>query len=285
MKGMLLAPVLACLSFSACADAWLGLSEENHHSGPKITEADLSGKVVMGACWGANHPPSRVMLPRMEDVWLSLKSKPFVLVGSSRQGCVDIIGRLVKQHKLTFPIYERFGLPQFSLIGIHQGDPNLPHMPFFFVVDNRGSVVYSGGDMTAATAAAVKALSGVGGGVVSLTGSVELKLYKSLERQLVFGRKIKDIVARLEVDAKKGNDKSAKPTMKARAQEASAILKSIDVAKSIARAEISIAKEQDPARALKLIKAFSVTFPEDAAAYKADIPVLTEEAKKPKKGK
>ncbi len=292
MKKVLGVFMFACLSSvalakeapaaadAARADRWLGLSDESHHSGPKLTEADLCGKVVMGACWGANHPPSRVLLPRMEQIWQSLKHKPFVFVGSSRQGCADIIGRLVKKHNLTFPIYERFGLPQYGRIGIAQGDPRLPHMPYFFVVNRSGRVVYSGNDMSAATEAAVNALAGAGGGAVSLTGNVKLKAYKSMERQLVFGRKIKDIVARLEADAKKGGEKSAKAAMKARAQEASSILAAINMAKTVARAEINLAKRNDPAKALKLIKDFSVTFPEAAAEYKADIPVLTAEAKR-----
>ena len=49
----------------------------------------------------------------------ALEDKPFVFVASSRQGCADRIGGLVKKHNLTFPIYERFGLSQFERIGIH----------------------------------------------------------------------------------------------------------------------------------------------------------------------
>ena len=287
MKKVLGILILTCLSFAACGVTWQGLSNESHHFGAKLTEADLSGKVVMGMCWGANHPPSRVLLPRMEQIWQLLKDKPFVFVASSRQGCADRIGGLVKKHNLTFPIYERFGLPQFERIGIHQGDPRLPRMPYYFVVDHRGSVVYSGKDMNAAIDAAVSAIAGAGGGsdgVVSLTGKIELKAYKSMESQLVFGKKIKDIVVKLEADAKKGGEKSAKPAIKVRAQEASAILEAIDVAKTVARAEINFAKKQDPAKALKLIKYFSVTFPDDAAEFKADIPVLTAEAKTKAKG-
>ena len=56
------------------------------------------------------------------------------------------------------------------------------------------------------------------------------------------------------------------------------------MAKTVARAEINFAKKQDPAKALKLIKDFSVTFPDDAAEFKADIPVLTAEAKTKAKG-
>lgn len=247
-----------------------------------LTEADLSGKVVMGACWGVNNPPSKVMLPQMEQIWQRLKDKPFLFVASSRQGGGGM-GNLVKKHGLTFPIYERFGLPQFEKIGIFQGDPNLPTLPYFFVVDHRGSVVYSGKDMSAATEAAVAALGGIGG-AVSLTGKVELKAYKSLARQLVFGKNIKSIVMKLEGDAKKGGAKSANAAMKARAQEASAILEAINQAKTAVRAEINYTKKEDPAKALKLIKDFSVTFPDDAAEYKSDIPVLTAEAKKKAKG-
>ena len=244
----------------------------------------MSGKVVMGMCWGAFHPPSKVLLPQMEQVWQRLKDKPFVFVASSRKGWPhDRMDKFVEKHKLTYPIYEGFGLPQFERIGRVQGDPRLPRMPYFFVVDHRGAVVYSGGDMKAATEAALNALAGTdggGGGEVSLTGGVELEAYKSMERQLVFGKKIKDVVVQLEADVKKGGAKSAKESVKARAKEASAILEAIDMAKTAARAEINLAKRQDPAKALKLIKDFSATFPDDAAEYKADVAALTAEANK-----
>ena len=118
--------------------------------------------------------------------------------------------------------------------------------------------------------------------VVPLAGNVELKVYKAIENQLVLGKKIKDIVAKLEADVKRGA-KSDRPAAKARAQEASAILEAIDMGKAAARAEINFAKKQSPEKALKLIKDFSVTFPEDAAEFRADIPVLTAEAKKKSK--
>ena len=272
--------MLACSAFAVRANTWVGL--EQHYSGPKLTASDLSGKVVMGMCWGANHPPSRVLLPQMERIWQRLKDKPFVFVASSRQGCADRIERFVKIHNLTFSIYERFGLPQFERIGIHQGDPNLPLMPFFFVVDHRGSLVYSGRDMKEAAGVALGALAGAGGDVVPLAGNIELKVYKAIENQLVLGKKIKDIVVKLEADVKRGA-KSDRPAAKARAQEASAILEAINMGKAAARAEINFAKKQSPEKALKLIKNFSVTFPEDAAEFKADIPVLTAEAKKKSK--
>ena len=65
----LLVSVAALLCLNASAVAWKNLDEASHYSGPKLTEADLAGKVVLVDCWGVRCPPCRALLPRMEKLW------------------------------------------------------------------------------------------------------------------------------------------------------------------------------------------------------------------------
>lgn len=265
---------LACAAFAgsvAFAGMWRGLTESDHYSGPKLTEQDLSGKVVFVDCWGVNCPPCRALLPRIEQIWQSFKHKPVVVVGSHCQGrAPDKVAELVKANKLTYPIYERFGLAA--------GEPSFNGLPFMYVVNHRGKVVYAGNGEREATEALVNAIGQVGA-PPSLVGGVPLKNYKSLEKQLVLGKSVKSIVKTLEGDVKRAQSKAANAAQKAKAEEATALLRAIEEGKADAKREIDAKRTADPEEALMLVKAFMVTFPEDGAAYKAELADLTAAAK------
>lgn len=271
LKKMIVVLAAGCGALAAPAERWRGLGEGAYYSGPKLTEEDLAGKVVLVDCWGVNCPPCRALLPRMEQIWQSFKSKPFVLLGSHRQGRqAGKVAELVKESKLTYPMYDGAGLAS--------GEPAFNAIPFLYVVNHRGKVVYSGHDERAATEAVVTAI-GAAGGVVGLTGDVAIKNYKSLEKQLVLGKNVKNVVRTLAADVKKGEAKSANAAQKAKAAEAAELLKAIEAAKDDVRYDIEVAKKRDPAKALKLIADFSVTYPDAAAEYKAELPALKERAK------
>lgn len=272
MKKQITLGLVAACALSLHAAVWRGLSEKDYYSGPKLTEESLDGKVVLVDCWGVNCPPCRALLPRMEQIWQSFKSKPFVLLGSHCQGrAPEKVAELVKANKLTYPIYDFAGLAQGA-------PPSGGGLPFMYVVNHRGKVVYAGRDERAATEAVVNAL-GAAGGAISFTGEVELRKYKALEKQLVLGKPMKSAIKKLEADAKKGEAKAASAAAKAQAEEAAAILKAIAEAKEDVRRDIERAKTRNPAKAIKLIKGFSASFPDEAADYKADIPELTQRAK------
>lgn len=267
--------MLALLAFGGVlalrADFWRGLDEASYYAGPKITEADLLGKVVLVDCWGVNCPPCRALLPRMEQIWQSFKSKPFVLLGSHRQGkAPEKVAELVKANKLTYP--------QYNAAGVASGEPSFRGIPFLYVVNHRGKIVYSGSDERAATEAVVNALGEVGG-TFNLTGGVMLKKYKALEKQLVLGKPVKSTIKKLEGDVKKASGKMANAAQKEQAREAEAILKALEEAKVDVRKDIEIQKRKDPAMAVKMIKDYMVTFPEEGAAYKEELPELTAKAK------
>ena len=87
MNGKAFVFALAALSaLSLNAANWRGLDDSNYYSGPKISEADLAGKVVMVDQWGINCPPCRALLPSMQKLWNANKAKPFMLIGAHCQG-------------------------------------------------------------------------------------------------------------------------------------------------------------------------------------------------------
>jgi len=263
--------VLCLLPCVAFADLWRGLDEANHYSGPLVTEADLLGKVVLVDEWGVRCPPCRALLPGMESLWSAYKSKPFVLLGSHRQGHQpDQVKELVKANKLTYPIYERAGL-----VGEPSGDGMLP---FMYVVNHRGKVVYAGRSHQEATQAVVEALMKIGA-PPNLVDGVAFKKYKAIEKQLVLGKPLKGPLAKLQGDVKKAQSKTASAAVKAQAEEAEEILAAVDKARDEAKAEIASLEELNPPEAVRMIKLFMASFPAEGAAYKERLPELTARAK------
>ena len=143
----------AVAAATALAVDWRNLDEEHHLGGRKTSKGYLRGKVVLVDRWGVNCPPCRQMLPRVEEIWQSFKTKPFVVLGGHCAGWGDAAGvkALVKEHGLTYPIYEDAGLAAL--------EPRFNAIPFLYVVDETGKVVYKGHDERAATQAIVTALT------------------------------------------------------------------------------------------------------------------------------
>jgi len=153
MKNLFLLIAAASLSLSASAVDWRNLDEEHHLAGRKTSKGYLRGKVVLVDRWGVKCPPCRRLLPRLEEIWQAYKTKPFVLLGGHCAGWGDKAGvqALVREHGLTYPIYEDAGLAAL--------EPHFDSIPFLYVVDETGKVVYKGHDERAATQAIVTALT------------------------------------------------------------------------------------------------------------------------------
>ena len=274
MKKMMIAALVAGLMLSAQAVGWKGLGEGNYYAGPKLTEADLAGKVVLVDCWGVNCPPCRALLPRMEEIWKSFKSKPFILLGSHRQGHQpEKVAELVKANKLTYP--------QYNGAGLAEGEPSFRGIPFLYVVNPRGKVIYSGHDERAATQAVVEAITEIGAPPTLIPGVILGKKspYKSMEKSLILGKPAANVVKKLEADIKKASAKSATAVQKAAAEEAEAMLKAIEEAKTDYKTDIARLKTSNPPEALKMIKAYMASFPAEGAEYKDEIADLTVKAK------
>lgn len=263
--------VLCLLPCVAFADLWRGLDEANHYSGPLVTEADLLGKVVLVDEWGVRCPPCRALLPGMESLWSAYKSKPFVLLGSHRQGHQpDQVKELVKANKLTYPIY--------GFAGLVVEPPNGGGLPFMYVVNHRGKVVYAGRSHQEATQAVVEALMKIGA-PPNLVDGVAFKKYKAMEKQLVLGKPLKGQMAKLAGDVKKAQAKTARAALKEQAEEAEEILEALKKGRDDIKEEIETLKQTNPPEAVKLIRLFMASFPAEGADYKEQLPELIAKAK------
>ena len=265
MKAVFLVCAVAAV-FGARAELWRGLEDANHYSGPKITEADLAGKVVLVDCWGINCPPCRALLPRMEEIWSSFKTKPFVLLGSHCQGKDEAaVKELVTKNKLTYPVYQFAG---------SVNAPNFSGLPFMYVVNHRGKVVYAGSSERDATEALVTAIGYVGMPPDIVPG-VAFRKYKALEKKFRLGNSIKSDVKKLQKDVKQFA-KAKAPIQIQQREEAEAILAALKTGMADVQDEIKALMTTDPEKALKFIKQFQVTFPEEGKAYDGEIPALKE---------
>lgn len=241
------------------AGMWVNLDEAHHYSGPSLTEKDLEGKVVLVDNWGVKCPPCRESLPRIQEIWKSFKNKPFVIIGSHCQGKQpEKVKELVDQNGLTYPMYER--------VGLAEGAPAFNAIPFIYVVNHRGRVIYSGHSDRDATEALVTAIADIGQPIALCRGVVLPKRYKSFGTKMRLGSTITGDVKKLEKEAAGKNARMA--------EEAKAILAAIEKTRGEIKEEIAAVKVRNPAEALKLMKDFVKTWPQEGAEYKAEIPEL-----------
>lgn len=277
MNRTTIAALVALSALSLNAGAWKGLDDSNYYSGPKIKESDLAGKVVMVDQWGINCPPCRALLPAMQKLWNANKSKPFMLIGAHCQGRnPEKVKELVDANKLTYPIYDWAGLSDPPSSG--------GGLPFMYVVDHRGKVVYSGRNHSEAEAAVQKAIAAIGA-MPTLCGGVSLQAFKSMEKSLVLGKPIKNQVKTLKAAVKKGEAKSATTVQQKQAEEAKAVLAAIEEAKTDVKNEIESKRESDPEEAYKLAKAYVATFPAEGAELKSQLSGMAAKAKERKAAK
>ena len=259
MKNIILLACAALVPAVLHAGIWANLDDDHHYSGPKLTEKDLEGKAVLVDCWGVKCPPCRALLPRMQELWTHFDQKKFVLVGSHCQGRQpEAVKELVDQNKLTYPIYERFGLAE--------GAPEFRAIPFLYVVNHRGRVVYSGHDEREATEALVTAIGDIGMPISLVQGVSLPKRYKSFAKKMRLGSTIAGDVKRLEKEASGKNARMA--------GEAKAILDAIERTRGEVKDEIAAVRKRNPSEALKMMKDFLKTWPKEGAEYKEEIAAL-----------
>ncbi|MBO4448487.1 MAG: TlpA family protein disulfide reductase [Kiritimatiellae bacterium] len=263
--------ILAAVTAATLAGAeWRALDDEHHISGPKLSPADLAGKVVFVDEWGIHCPPCRRLLSQLAKYHESFSHKPFVLIGSHRQsGSPEEVRKVLAEAKAHYPVYSGFGLAV--------GEPdNGGGIPFMYVVDRSGRVVYSGRDDKAAIEAAINAFSGAGIVAESLVAGVALKKYKPLEKKFVLGKSIKSELKKLQRDAEAKNSPYA--------GEARQVLEAIAAAKSKVEEEISFSTQSDPVKAFGLVKLYMATWPDDGKErYAAGLKELQERAKEAEK--
>lgn len=141
------------VALGAQAVEWKNVDADHYLGGRKASAGYLQGKVVLVDRWGAHCPPCRALLPQLEDVWQSFKTKPFVVLGGHCRGwgTADEVAELIAEHKLTYSVYEDSGLVT--------GEPKFDAIPFLYVVDETGKIVYLGHEERNARQAIVTALT------------------------------------------------------------------------------------------------------------------------------
>lgn len=104
-------------------------------------------------------PASKTRLERMQEIWASYKTKPFVLLGNdlSDLGAESGEGEDERPRKYKSPIV-KVGYPVYNGIGL-LGYSNLPLTNRFWVVDAASHLLYCGEDERRATELAVIALT------------------------------------------------------------------------------------------------------------------------------
>ena len=132
----------------------LGLAaftDGNWYSGRKLTEVDLKGKVVLFYVWNAEDGKSASLLKRIQKIWDSYKTKPFVVVASHRGGRSQKAAKILNGAGITFSAYDNAGAA---------AEPKtIPEMPFIYIVNHKGGLIYRGNSEREATAKAVSAIT------------------------------------------------------------------------------------------------------------------------------
>ena len=249
------AAVVAACALSALlasgAAKWKNLDDKAYVSGPKLTETDLLGKVVLVYYWDLSEETSVKYLSEVEKVWSSFKTKKFQVVGNYVGTKNDEkVKEAIQKNKVTFPVYYKFSLDPDPKVGFQKA-------PYFNVVSHRGVSIYGGAGVKDGTEKIVDAVGAIGM-PISLCGDVTFKKFKSLEKQLTLGKNVSAVVKNLEKQLK-----SKDSNVVAEAQE---IISAIDSAKDDVKEDIELYREADPAEAIRLINLFLKTWPKDDSA-------------------
>lgn len=238
------------------------LTDANHISGPKLTEQQLEGKVLAVEVWGKNCPPCINSLPHMAKLHKEIAKLPVVLIGSHCQGRDDaeVKARLEKAG-CEYSVYQFFGI---------EGEPRGPGIPYAYVVDPKGEIVWHGHPMKgfadAVKDAAKKVPKAVAG---SLINGIELKHNRDMARRLTVGQNLEGALRQLEARAAKGG---------AVGEEAQQLIDRCTEWADAAEAEITESLESYPSKALLIGKNYMRSFPKRAAELKQDLVAASKSA-------
>ena len=152
MKTLVFAGIVMAASLVRAVE-WRNVDAEHYLGGRKASAGYLQGKVVAVCLWRADDEASRALLLRLEEVWRSFKTKPLVVLGGHLEegGSAEQVREALSGGKVSFPVYRDAGL--------RKGDPKYKALPFVYIVDETGRVVYMGRDDRTATQVIVTALT------------------------------------------------------------------------------------------------------------------------------
>lgn len=182
--ALLLSGTLAAVTAPACLQAadngtgakvaYPSFDDSKYIHGPKITAADLKGKVVFFEYWGINCPPCIASMPHLQELQDKFQSKGFTVVGSHRQGLSPRVKQFLEEKKITFPVYQGLDIPAASCPG------GLPHA---VLIGASGKVVAKGYPPELYDLVKKEVLKAERG--FPILEGVELNKYKSLAKTVV----------------------------------------------------------------------------------------------------
>ena len=256
-RMLLFCAVLFSLPLAA---EWKGLDDANFLCGKKLKPSDLRRKVVMVEEWTSDKVDSETM-SFVEKCWRGYSFHPFVLIASHRGGrdpekVKEIAGKL----GLTCPVYQDV---ENTLA------PQSGTLPFMYVFDATGKLVYSGHDKNEAITAAVNAITEIpipG----ELVAGVSFRKFRSLKSKIAMGKSVEGATLASVRQALK----SKKPQ---EVEEAKEILESIARAKKNLEEEIASELQEGGNKgiALRDLRWMISTWPSEKQKYIEDFKRLS----------
>ena len=246
---------MAAVSAARAESIISGLSDSSYITGPKITDKDLRGKVVLIEFWGLNCPPCRASLPHMQELYQKYGARGnFMLLGSHCQSRDDAkILALLKEAKVTYPVY------QFLRV---EGMPSFSGIPHAAIIDHTGKFVTSGhiSEVLEALPKIIQAAPVPIAG--SLLGSAIVTFNKGVEQRLIFGLNIEPTLAQLKEKAKADSEAG---------REAADIVKQCESWLSEREKLIREQLTNEPSQALDSMLRYGRTCPSRAGVFAADV--------------
>ena len=273
----LIACIVMAVAAVANAGLWEGISDENYVGGPKITERDLLGKVVLYFVMNANESTEQAST-RMQELYKSFDNKRFCVLGSWAGDKEKAAAELTKL-KTTFPVYK--GAKLASDTAKRDSGSAAVVSPFGKVL---AATTMHGGLNKDHEQILVEAISAVGLPPNIIPG-ITLEKYKSLKTKLKLGSNLKNVIKTLEKDVAKADKKTATAMDKAKAEEAGSILSAIKDGKSEIYDNITALTDVNPVEALNLLSQYVKSFPDEAADNKEKLAELKTKAAEFKKQK
>lgn len=130
----------------ACGYEWLNISQDTRIGGRMVSPGYLRGKVVLLDCRDYADPANAEALKRLQTIWATYKTKPFVVLGSHRgEASTEKVRAVMDKLGVTYPVYKGAGLSKGEFA-------NSDGKPLIYVIDSTCTRrLYGGKDDRAAT--------------------------------------------------------------------------------------------------------------------------------------
>lgn len=276
MKKLIVGALMVAAAVARAA-MWEGLTEENHVFGPKVSDRDLLGKVVLYYMIGTDERNQKTT-ERVEALWKGYDKKRFCVLAVYNGDKEKAAAEFAKQ-KVSFPVYAKAKLAS---------DTNKRDVGSIAIVSQFGKVLAATTQFGAFSrdheTILVEAVTAVGQPPNIIPG-ISLDKYKALKNKLKLGVNLKSVIKSLEKDVAAADKKSATAQVKAKAEEAAMILSAIREGKSDIESNMKALAEINPVEAYDLMAKFVKSFPDEAADYKEQLAELKTKAAEFKKQK